>query len=888
MKKLLGCILLLFASSSAWADSWVHGFTNTDALVNHTDLSVDFLAQIFGTVGNTLDGSTGQMLGHLFYKFNEGIIVIAGLYLVYTVFTIALRGANDGSFMGANRNVAFAFLKIALGFSMLVPNSTTGYSVLQNVVMSVVVQGVGLADQTWNYSLDYINNGGAVWRAPGSTQTDDDVVLSDGDVTAISGTADKNTSGLMQHLFAMDVCMVASQADAQQNGTSSKMSFSPIEDDTNFRMIIPGQGNTSTDPASYSLSRNGGSLGGLQKAYCGEVYWDYLDSTCSADSDDGQAKCDIAKNAVTQAIYDMQPAAQQYYCSKNGNKDYCNGISVDGSSMQMTNRSAFFGGLVAYSNTITPLAQMFSGSNKTDSNGQVIKDDHGNPIADPDGDTGAGREFIDDAQSGGWMLAGRYYWSLARVSDYYAKIKSLGTYTPTTTNSSVFDNYADNTTGHSDNPGDVAKAGLDDSKAYYNNSTTSPVYPGVHSLQTQLNSGASSKDGLTVKAYNNYGLYWFLEDAFEAVVNPIKGIYKIFQSPEATSADPVVFLQSVGQACLDAVSKGYFQLFGIFATVAFAAAACRGLGSGIGDAAMSLMSWMKAMVMPIIALLIVSGVILTIYLPLYPYLLYTFGIISWFIAVIEAMVAAPLVCFGLTHPEGHDFLGEAKQAMMLLLGVFLRPVLMVIGLIASMILSYVAYKVVIFTFSSIMGDISATAGVTMGGTIDPATSLHKPSVMHVLFGGFALGKLFKINPAPIMQDLVIVPCIVSVFTGVIYVVTTQCYSLIYMLPDYILRWIGGPTNPSQAAEMAGKVLGIANSSGNASGKAAGETLVGGESLAKGTGEMTGTAISAAAGGGGGGGGGEASGASGAGGGASGAGGGAGGGGGGGAAMPPVA
>ena len=88
------------------------------------------------------------------------------------------------------------------------------------------------------------------------------------------------------------------------------------------------------------------------------------------------------------------------------------------------------------------------------------------------------------------------------------------------------------------------------------------------------------------------------------------------------------------------------------------------------------------------------------------------------------MLAAPLVAFGLTHPEGHDFLGEAKQGAILLLGVFLRPVLMVIGLIAGMILSYVALRIVVYTFSGLAIDLFATtpsSGAASGTILHAAT-----------------------------------------------------------------------------------------------------------------------------------------------------------------------
>src|SRR3990167_2455022 len=161
MKKWFYSLLLFFMTGSAFADTAINNATVDPAVTNHTDLSINFLDQIFGTVGNTLHGTTGQMLGHLFYKFNQGIVIVAGIWLVYTVFTVVIRSAQEGSFMGANKNVALTFLKIALGFSLLIPSPATGYSLLQDVVMKVVVAGVGLADATWRTGLQYVGDGGA-------------------------------------------------------------------------------------------------------------------------------------------------------------------------------------------------------------------------------------------------------------------------------------------------------------------------------------------------------------------------------------------------------------------------------------------------------------------------------------------------------------------------------------------------------------------------------------------------------------------------------------------------------------------------------------------------------------------------------------------------------
>ncbi len=56
------------------------------------------------------------------------------------------------------------------------------------------------------------------------------------------------------------------------------------------------------------------------------------------------------------------------------------------------------------------------------------------------------------------------------------------------------------------------------------------------------------------------------------------------------------------------------------------------------------------------------GIFLGYYLPLYPYMLFTFGVIGWIIIVIEAMVAAPLVAMGITIRKAMTFwAGRRKQ-----------------------------------------------------------------------------------------------------------------------------------------------------------------------------------------------------------------------------------
>lgn len=148
--------------------------------------------------------------------------------------------------------------------------------------------------------------------------------------------------------------------------------------------------------------------------------------------------------------------------------------------------------------------------------------------------------------------------------------------------------------------------------------------------------------------------------------------------------------------------------------------------------------------------LFVTGVTLSTYVPLIPFMLFTFGVISWLIFVIEAMTAAPLVALGFTHPQGHDFLGKAEQAIMLILGIFLRPICMVIGLITGIILSYIALL-----------------------------------VLNAGFGGIVEAILGEPSAHPFQGIIMIV-----IYTFTVLALVNQCYALIHVIPDKIMRWIG--------------------------------------------------------------------------------------------------
>ena len=93
MKKWLSAICLLLVAITACASSdsssLVTSLTNgVDSITNHTDLAMNYLSQLLGTVGgNVLPAGDANIFGTLMMKFNSGILVAMFIFITATVFT---------------------------------------------------------------------------------------------------------------------------------------------------------------------------------------------------------------------------------------------------------------------------------------------------------------------------------------------------------------------------------------------------------------------------------------------------------------------------------------------------------------------------------------------------------------------------------------------------------------------------------------------------------------------------------------------------------------------------------------------------------------------------------------------------------------------------------
>ena len=245
------------------------------------------------------------------------------------------------------------------------------------------------------------------------------------------------------------------------------------------------------------------------------------------------------------------------------------------------------------------------------------------------------------------------------------------------------------------------------------------------------------------------------------IILPIQGFTYIFgegvKAISAPGVNPIIGLANMGITYVN---------FAVEAWVAIAIATVSG-------ALIVSIPYIGSAASPIFALIMIFmplflawlGVMLGIafitayYVPFLPYMIFTFGAIAWLITVIEAMVAAPIVALGIVHPEGHDALGKSEQGLMILLNVFLRPPMMIIGYITAIALSYVSVWIMNAGFQHVLDYLQ---GPEMWG--------NSPMPWAKIFGYFFSSLLY-----------------ISMYLTIVQ----KSFTLIYVLPDKVLRWIGG-------------------------------------------------------------------------------------------------
>ena len=333
------------------------------------------------------------------------------------------------------------------------------------------------------------------------------------------------------------------------------------------------------------------------------------------------------------------------------------------------------------------------------------------------------------AEGSGWIMAGAYYYSIAQMNGNNLKastptlsIVAPDPSMPNTTN--VLSNYRNNFKAAAMLLGAMSSAGSGNG-VYASFGDT----PGFQQMGDTLN-------GFAAKIMDDF-------------MGDISG-------GSAQVTNPLAAMQQMGEKFLITAQVVYPVFMGIsIAILVGTDIDVLILGSGLtqnplSTAATFLIYTTWGLLMMFVGLLFAYGGTLAVYLPMIPYIVFTFGAIGWFIATIEAMVAAPFVALGIMSPAGeHEIWGRSSPAIMILMNIFLRPSLMIMGMMAAMLMAPVAVTMINAGFKAVMSSI-----------------LPNPGIAELIF-------------------------FISSYTMLVITVLNKCFALIHVIPTRVLTFIGG-------------------------------------------------------------------------------------------------
>lgn len=754
------------------------------------DASMSYLSQVFGNVSGVINingsslGESVTMLSTMFKTFNSIVLVVGVLTLVYVTVVGVLATAHEGEFLGRKWNNIWIPIRLVVGFALLVPTGA-GYAGIQILMMWVIVQGVGAADTLWNTALSYVNIVGspyAQFSVPGVS-------------------ANQALSGLFQGL----VCDASARmkADDPTNPGSSGSGSYYCHGSTDTWC----GGAVAFNPNANSLSL--GPSGG-----CGSLTYCNQTSVCAASGQSSMAclGCQAQVTALQGIVPTLSGIAQQLVNADYSYRDFW-------ANSALANNNGSWGWIQSYCSSQSPaiprnkccvgssnpasaatcqagigLQSGMPNVNETSATGDKPQ----NPSSDAvskiywpywpqlEPNLGTGTNFINTAvnyytdlakqalttfiaaqgqnQSNlngslsaasdkGWILAGAYYYTMANM------------------NSSNF------------------KAALPNITWNAPNLSTTPMGNFRNNMDASMTLISAAAG-----AGNNYlGNSSALAGANGAVTSALSTVTTSFTNTVSGSqTNPIIAIQAIGETLLVLSEFLFMVVLGVVIGLALAGNIDVFIfGSGAVDPLGPMLNVVLMFLIPLIyavlGIMITLGGLLAVYTPLIPYIVFAVGALGWLISTIEAMVAGPLVALQVMMPSEHQGpLGKAEGALMLLFNIFLRPSLMIFGMVAAMLLAPVAVSMVNagfwITFQSIH-------------TFDPIGII-------MMIGAYVM---------------------------LILAVLNKCFAVINIIPQQVMSWIGGQGTAVETAEALGGAKGGMEAVGGKAGGgmgAAGDTTKG--------------------------------------------------------------
>lgn len=694
--KLLSAIFLLFLlmifTGMAYAQIATPAAAPSalDLTVSNDDQSFKIMQYVFGiTDGSGAMGETSPV-GKVFGVFNGIILMVGGVFLAYTLIIGTMQTAHDGEMMGKKWSSVWVPIRTALGVAAVFPMSN-GFSMIQGLVIWFVMQGVGAANLLWtSFGNDAMGT------------------------TAYFQKAMPSTNGIASQMFINSVCQKSLAYENDEFATAAGLALNQY---------------TVDKKASAPTANSKGSLvykyeeAGVLKVFrnaCGKVEITFPQLPKSESSfllfatTDGITKQQAESNAFYTQIFQISKAKMDALQ-----------IKMDAEATTFVNKIIAEDGT---QNNIPGTPQNIAGTTTVNTaNVKFIKDYEAELQA-------KAKEFFDShiAESNikeeigkdGWLFAGAYFMKMIHLQQ--------------SAQSALDINFSATSGSESASESPYMKTNKETALKYI--AGTLGAKDGV-TTESQMDVAQTSAAGLGAENNDFGGGAWLSQKLVGLVA-----FNGIFEAPQTLDENAILATSSQGHKMIVTGTSLIFGFAGLNGVLNSVDVPLNIPGKIAYGASQTLIS---AVTMASVAI-VGCGLMLALYLPFLPYILWMGAIFGWLVLVVEAVIAAPLWAIMHIHPHGDDFAGKGAPGYNLLLSLVLRPSLMVLGLIFAMVLVNPVVNILRQTFYFVFNNVAQ---------------------------GHMAGIIITIGATAIYISL-----LVSLFGKI--------FGLIHVVPDQILRWVG--------------------------------------------------------------------------------------------------
>ncbi len=347
----------------------------------------------------------------------------------------------------------------------------------------------------------------------------------------------------------------------------------------------------------------------------------------------------------------------------------------------------------------------------------------------PGGNMTSTEQLVAYSEAVGWFYAGALYLNMAKATDVSVDLTIKG---PTVATADIQAVESLLTSADKSTFNDV----IQDAQKF---SSPTNIDPNFHFNFPQ---GPSGIDEIFYYAFMPAWSEWksYLSNMFTTIPDMMKGNFTV---------NPILSIQSLGHEIITNVEEYWIAysaiLFGI--SLAGSILACE---NPFPYAISATLQYIMPFVTASSLLLFPAAAVMAYYVPFIPAVIFTMGAIGWLIMCIEAMIAAPIVALGILHPEGqHEVFGKSEPGIFLLINIFLRPGLMILGFLAAYVLSYIAIGAFNIVYTIFLGDQNTSSVSIMGTSIS-----------------------------------------LNIYAFLLVSIVQRSFSVIHIVPDRVMRWIG--------------------------------------------------------------------------------------------------